>query len=129
YEPLPGEGWVRLLIIEPRLMPGFRCHMRNVELNNALGRYEALSYRWEDSENDRHADMSKLDGITCNGFPMMLKRNLHLALTNLRYRVRPRILWIDAICINQDDAKERSRQVELMGTIYRHSSRTIIWLG
>lgn len=37
--------------------------------------------------------------------------------------------WIDSICINMEDMEERSRQVQLMGEIYRHAQKVIIWLG
>ena len=55
--------------------------------------------------------------------------NLKVALVRLRYRDAPRNLWIDTICINQDDLKERSAQVQLMGEIYKRASRVLIWLG
>ncbi|KAF9773650.1 hypothetical protein IL306_008515 [Fusarium sp. DS 682] len=43
----------------------------------------------------------------------------------------PRIthIWLDSVCINQEDVHERSQQVALMGNIYSRSIRTLIWLG
>jgi hypothetical protein len=38
-------------------------------------------------------------------------------------------MWIDAICINQDDNLEKSLHVPYIWTIYKHASRTIVWLG
>lgn len=38
-------------------------------------------------------------------------------------------VWIDTICINQEDSRERSSQVQLMGEIYSLSAKTLIWLG
>jgi hypothetical protein len=38
-------------------------------------------------------------------------------------------IWIDAICINQDDNLERSAQVQIMGSIYQTAKRLRIWLG
>jgi hypothetical protein len=40
-----------------------------------------------------------------------------------------RIVWIDAICINQKDLDERSQQVSLMRKIFSHASNVVIWLG
>lgn len=40
-----------------------------------------------------------------------------------------RVLWVDAICINQDDMIERNKQVPMMDRIYQNSSRTVVWLG
>ena len=56
-------------------------------------------------------------------------RNLAVALQHLRYQHKPRVLWIDAICINQQDVHERSAQVQLMGDIYRSARQTTVWLG
>lgn len=50
----------------------------------------------------------------------------------LRY-MRPtrglRLVWVDAICINQDDIQERDSQVSIMGQIYKGCSRVFVWLG
>jgi hypothetical protein len=47
----------------------------------------------------------------------------------VRYEDRPRVLWIDAICVNQRDFGERSSQVKRMADIYSKAERVIIWLG
>lgn len=38
-------------------------------------------------------------------------------------------LWVDAICINQNDLQERSSQVALMGRIYADCRKVVVWLG
>ena len=38
-------------------------------------------------------------------------------------------LWVDALCINQDDQEERARQIAMMGDIYSHAANVIVWLG
>ncbi|KAF2114513.1 heterokaryon incompatibility protein-domain-containing protein [Lophiotrema nucula] len=50
-------------------------------------------------------------------------------LRHLRAPNKIRYLWVDAICINQDDAKEKSAQVKEMGAIYRQAKKVRIWLG
>jgi Heterokaryon incompatibility protein (HET) len=55
--------------------------------------------------------------------------NLHTALSRLRDRSLTRIIWIDAVCINQDDPKERGDQVRLMAKIYSKANHVIVWLG
>lgn len=45
-------------------------------------------------------------------------KNLHAALLRLRLEQEPRTLWVDAMCINQDDVAEKSFQVALMSDIY-----------
>lgn len=42
---------------------------------------------------------------------------------------RLRLLWVDAVCITQDDLKWRSRQVSMMKTIYRQTTAVVVWLG
>jgi len=84
--------------------------------------YEALSYAWG-SEEDPVAI------IVNRNFKLHVTRNLESALRHLRYQHVPRILWIDAICINQKDVNERSHQVSFMGDVYRRARQVVIWLG
>ncbi|KAK8115627.1 hypothetical protein PG984_012129 [Apiospora sp. TS-2023a] len=60
---------------------------------------------------------------------MLVTKNLATALTYLRNESYARNLWVDAICINQNDLDERSTQVAQMGAIYRTARRVISWLG
>ncbi|KAH8746879.1 heterokaryon incompatibility protein-domain-containing protein [Hyaloscypha finlandica] len=123
YDDLPGEDWIRLLIIEPKSTSKMQYHLRAIRLNDVFGRYDALSYCW--------GDTWKSDYVTamCNGHPIKLGKNLALALQHMQFRTLPRIIWVDALCINQEDIQERSSQVRLMGHIYGRASRTIIFLG
>lgn len=56
-------------------------------------------------------------------------QNLATALIYLRHTSEARILWIDALCINQEDMEERSSQVARMADIYRLAHRVVVWLG
>ncbi|KAK3679152.1 hypothetical protein LTR78_000713 [Recurvomyces mirabilis] len=47
----------------------------------------------------------------------------------MRLQDHPRVLWIDAVCINQDVVLERNEQVALMGRIYSQSSGNLVHLG
>ena len=60
-------------------------------------------------------------------FPVTL--NLQDALSRLRDHFLERIIWVDAICINQKSSEEQGRQVEVMATIYSYAHRVIVWLG
>lgn len=60
---------------------------------------------------------------------MAVSQNLALALRYLRSRDQVRTLWIDAICINQEDTDERSEQVGRMSDIYKLADKVIAWLG
>ncbi|KAH7306078.1 ankyrin repeat-containing domain protein [Rhexocercosporidium sp. MPI-PUGE-AT-0058] len=54
---------------------------------------------------------------------MAVTKNAYLALRDLRYKEQDRVLWIDALCINQDDTEERGQQVQQMGSIYSKAER------
>jgi hypothetical protein len=56
-------------------------------------------------------------------------RNLDNALRHLRHSNKSRLIWIDALCINQNNISEKSIQVSNMGNVYRLAKTTISWLG
>ena len=89
--------------------------------------YEGLSYAWGESDESCR--------IIVNGKQILVRQNLFGALLHLRRcgdvddLSKTRSLWIDAICINQDDTDERTAQIAMMATIYRNATQTIAWLG
>ncbi|KAI4089914.1 MAG: hypothetical protein L6R37_007970 [Teloschistes peruensis] len=83
--------------------------------------YEALSYVWG-SEDDKV-------NLDCNTSQLRITQNLAGALLRLRRQEASRLLWIDSICINQDDVHEKNHQVRIMTQIYRNASRVLIYLG
>jgi len=60
---------------------------------------------------------------------LKITKNAHSALCRLRHPSTTRVLWIDAICINQEDIPERNAQVALMGEIYHRATRVVIDVG
>lgn len=56
-------------------------------------------------------------------------QNLDVALRHLRLEHKSRLIWIDALCINQSSTDERNRQVALMGKIFQLAECVIVWLG
>ena len=83
--------------------------------------YEALSYEWREESGTQL--------IRCNGLPLRVTSNLLAALHALRLPYRSRTLWVDAICIDQNNLAERSSQVAFMTWIYFRAIRTIVWVG
>lgn len=83
--------------------------------------YEALSYTW--------GPIAGHHSIVVNDQKMSITANLYLALKSLRYPHSDRILWIDAVCINQSNVKERNHQVAQMSDIYKQANRVIFFLG
>ncbi|KAK4557027.1 hypothetical protein LTR86_006008 [Recurvomyces mirabilis] len=107
-----------------RLLPGefdspIRCSLSIQSLTDGLS-YEALSYTW---------GRTTLDNVIVNGHPMQVTYNLLVALRYLRRPDQVRILWVDAICMNQRSIAERNHQVAFMNKIYRSAARVLIWLG
>lgn len=64
-----------------------------------------------------------------DGHPFEVTVNPALALRSLREPRQSRVLWIDAICINQKDTDEKNIQIPLMGDIYKTASQVVVWLG
>ena len=83
--------------------------------------YTAFSYTWSGPISERTIQIGQA--------PLRITENLAAALRHFRGPVRPKKIWVDAICINQSDDEEKGFQVALMGDIYRNASRTWIWLG
>jgi hypothetical protein len=76
---------------------------------------------WGSNANSRNIDIC--------GKSYEIGHNLWLALLELRLGDRERIMWIDAICINQEDSSERNHQVGQMSLIYSQALMVIVWLG
>jgi hypothetical protein len=67
--------------------------------------YEALSYTWDLNYVEEDSESAS---IRCNSFEVTINENIYTALCRLRQLTSSRILWADALCINQDDIQERS---------------------
>ncbi|KAH9208044.1 heterokaryon incompatibility protein-domain-containing protein [Leptodontidium sp. 2 PMI_412] len=67
--------------------------------------------------------------ISLDGVSVEVTTNLETALRYFRLETEVRILWADAICINQRDDSEKNVQVSIMGDIYRSCSKCLAWLG
>lgn len=83
--------------------------------------YEALSYHW--------GDANVKFPIILDGRPFGVTKNLLEALECLSFVDRPRLLWVDALSIDQSHLEERSFQVRRMARIYENAERVLIWLG
>lgn len=92
-------------------------------------KYHALSYFWGPTVDEADSDFVQIVGQ--GGYSKFLVRpNLASALRQLRYKTGEyRYLWIDAICINQDDDAEKSMQIPMMDRIYQQADQVCIWLG
>lgn len=112
---------IRLLYLQPsdQYDAQIRCELKETSLDGRTV-YKALSYAW--------GDASLTLPILVNGEACHVTVNCHAALCRLR-EIGESCLWIDAICINQQDDREKSRQVALMRDIYHFAAEVIVWLG
>ncbi|KAL9564710.1 hypothetical protein ACKAV7_011162 [Fusarium commune] len=123
YAPLPSPSYIRVLLIQPgvnedRLVASFEF----LDLNAANIRFEAVSYQWSEG-NGQKAHM-RLGGekISINAY-------LRGILLHLRLEQHLRVVWADALCINQSDHAERLQQVSIMQRIYSQAFRVIGFVG
>lgn len=89
--------------------------------------YNALSYEWGDPQQPRH--WMRLN----NGY-VSIRQNLFDFLKTARSKLQsePNLgkhLWIDALCIDQENVEEKGHQIGLMGELYRRASTVYVWLG
>ncbi|KAH7350605.1 heterokaryon incompatibility protein-domain-containing protein [Rhexocercosporidium sp. MPI-PUGE-AT-0058] len=129
YSPL-GANEFRLLTLHPRFPDShedvspreFPISCTLIPYSRAQSPpYKALSYTWGDPSNTAP--------ITVNGSTFHVTANLFAALEHIRDDTSAVTLWIDAICINQQDDMEKTEQVKMMKEIYDSSEHARAWLG
>ena len=85
--------------------------------------FSALSYVWGEFSTPPKV-------LACNGAARLaISDNCYDALCALRRRHSPITVWVDAVCINQADLREREAQIPLMDQIYQWALPVYIWLG
>jgi hypothetical protein len=117
-----GSREFRLL----RLLPSvefdseIHCQLFESSLDNCPS-YEAISYVW--------GDANITVPVQLHDTTRSVTTNLGLALRYLRLAEEERIIWVDALCINQENNPEKNHQVRQMGSIYASAHQVIVWLG
>ncbi|KAI8185545.1 Heterokaryon incompatibility protein 6, OR allele [Colletotrichum sp. SAR 10_65] len=144
-----GPGEIRLLRLHPApdprrdltgtilhhelSNPAFRWASDGPYLEHKLP-YEAVSYHWGSNTktpfkllvNDENADSSTPLSV------IPLTASLHTLLRQIAYTDRDRVVWVDAICINQvrsADNVEKGAQIRMMPDIYGIAARVLVYLG
>jgi hypothetical protein len=117
---------IRVLKVKPgRWDDDISCSLKVISLDGLTrfvrARYDTLSYTWGDPNPART--------IRVNQQSIEVSTNLFVALRALRRRFTTTTIWADALCINQKDDSERSKQVALMGRIYKQGGQTWVSLG
>jgi len=89
--------------------------------------YEALSYTWADAAGDAQRRQQVFIGSYWDSLP--ITNNCASALKSIRMTQKARLVWVDAICINQADDEERAAQIKLMQKIYKLAARVVVYVG
>ncbi|KAH8659320.1 heterokaryon incompatibility protein-domain-containing protein [Tricladium varicosporioides] len=146
YKDLESVTTIRLLRILPTPDKTIKCSLEHEDL--ALNpKYDCLSYTWgdplfqkfipEDDEDFRKYSNQTTFTIDIDGNPMEITENLHDALIQLGSSPhttsgtskRQDRIWIDALCINQTDGREKPHQIGMMSKIYHQAQNVVVWLG
>lgn len=123
YEPIDlDQPAFRLLHLKTGRWSEIKCTIYQAYLGGAdTIPYDALSYTWGGTH--------KTHTVIVNGEALRVTENLHSALQDLRSETVEKVLWIDAICIDQSNERERGHQVQQMCKIYSQAEEVIVWLG
>jgi hypothetical protein len=114
------ENQLRYLSLHPGIdKQPLQCSLHAEPVGTA--NFEAVSYVWGSDVRDQQ--------ILCDGHVLSITANLSSVLRRVRLPDAPRKLWVDLICINQEDLEEKGYQVAIMGQIYRRASRVLVLIG
>jgi hypothetical protein len=122
YEPLPARC-IRILELQPgEHTSPFHARFTTISIDGE-DKFDALSYMW--------GDALPVDHIVVDGAAIPVAWNLARALEYLRDQQGKEVrrIWIDAVCINQGDEKERGHQVAMMRSIYSKAACVRIWIN
>lgn len=127
YQPLESATSIRILTLRPAedMTAPVCCDLVPTELSTASP-YVALSYSWGMNDD---GDASFCRTIYTGGRQQAITRNLYEGLLRIRDSDAIKRLWIDAVCINQQDDEERTAQVQQMAKIYACATQVVVWLG
>lgn len=119
---LPRPPYIRTISFSDSCHNLIECHLQTQSLMENVP-FDALSYVWGDK------GATKI--VNCNGRHLEITCSLYEALDRLRSTQKSTSarLWVDAVCINQQNHEERGQQVALMKQIYTQAQGVLIWLG
>jgi hypothetical protein len=121
YQYLPlGDMEIRLIRILPERMSKLKCEIVHRMLEDSPD-YIAVSYAWGDGVDTKP--------LVLQGATIPVAASLYDALKAIRQKKTEALVWVDALCIDQQNKDERAMQVRLMGHIYSRAMSVAIWLG
>ncbi|GKT43370.1 heterokaryon incompatibility protein 6, OR allele [Colletotrichum spaethianum] len=125
YQPLESTTDIRLLTLEPGdFNDPIKCRL-SLSSTASMIDYDAISYTWASEDGE----MEWTERLTLNSREFLVTPNCMMALRRVRSRGAEKVIWIDAICMNQKDVEERGHQVRLMPQIYSRAQHVLIYVG
>jgi hypothetical protein len=124
YQPIDAAGEIRILVLQPAHELSDPLETTTFVRNFAdydSAPYVCVSYSW--------GTLHKYVMLRCNHQYIQVTTHVDTMLRYLRSAKKPVYLWIDAVCINQTDEREKAVQVQSMGRIYSRASEVLVWLG
>ena len=116
-----GGNSIRLLkVLEGEENEEIACELNQYPIHRRPP-YDALSYAWGNSSDEKQ--------IKLNGQPFSIRTNLYAFLVQRRQDHKDVALWVDAICIDQNNIDERNFVVSLMDQIFERADTVYVWLG
>ncbi|KAL9087043.1 MAG: hypothetical protein Q9165_006871 [Trypethelium subeluteriae] len=127
YQPLHAN---QFRLLRPQSDGQIRASLEVHDLGTHPG-YIALSYTWGRATNRKGRPLSAEYSIVLDDKEVMIQENLHDALQHLLPVVNRHdgYIFVDALCINQEDIIERGNQVRMMKAIYEGARVVFGWLG
>ncbi|KAK1977647.1 heterokaryon incompatibility protein-domain-containing protein [Colletotrichum cereale] len=130
YEPLKHPDSTRVLVLHPAgsFKSQLRCSMIQYSRQEQLRsvdpsrNYSAVSYTWGPPD-------FSVDLIIDQSIAVEITPTVDSILRYLRGSHKPLYLWIDALCINQQDENDKALQIPQMGEIYKCAETVHVWLG
>ncbi|KAK8851192.1 heterokaryon incompatibility protein-domain-containing protein [Apiospora arundinis] len=126
YRSLPANAQTRIIELQPARSDDdppapLCCRLRDFDVYEDE-EYEAISYTWGDPHFTEEL-------VVDDAYSLRITPNLRDALQRFRLPGRVRRLWADAVCINQQDEREKSRQIPFIAQIYSGAAGVLVWLG
>ncbi|KAK4221041.1 heterokaryon incompatibility protein-domain-containing protein [Podospora fimiseda] len=127
YEGRLPRDHIRLLLLKPSPDPAaeiivelITVPMKSIADDPENNQYTALSYNWGIGQETKHVKLKRR---------LPVKENLYAFLQEFRHPEQEVALWVDRICINQENNEEKAHQVSRMNAIYAMAANVSIWLG
>jgi hypothetical protein len=114
---------IRVLVVDPGAgLDIVTCTLKRISLlDDQVPFYETISYCWGSTRDESFMKL--------NGSLISVPSSSEAAVRRMRFTNKRRVLWIDAICIDQSSQSEKARQVAFMSTIYSLGKQNLIYLG